>query len=245
MADDIRFPRPPRPLRPELNSPTQPAVRNGPLSPIVRPPSSPTVHTGPIDIFHPLPLPHPPAPPVLPEGFVVPAFEMQVPDRLLHPPTMNDVVVRKGFDGRTPDEALEQVLQNLGNPLDPQNRSFVERTILHTHKVFTLSVNNALTVGGPLRPQLERMAQAGAQVTVVGTMSAEHPVVYEVSHPNQEPQRFVTGPGGTLQRLSAGELIAPAILRADLHFRPDGVRIQYPLWNAPVLAAPTGTVTEG
>ncbi|MGI5860899.1 MAG: hypothetical protein ACOX6T_02460 [Myxococcales bacterium] len=193
--------------------PTEPGKPQGPTDPGIRPPAV---------------------------KFVEPRFELYFPDNLGRRPTSADIKVRKGLDGRSPEQMLEVVLGKSTGRIHESNKRLVESTILDVHKAFTIGVNNAFCQGSPL----QRLAQQypGANITLLGTLSAITPTVVKIEQPGKEPLYFQRGGTGFLQM---GKQPYQVIMQAALRLSPPGVQLGYPAWGQANLAGPTSFVIEG
>jgi hypothetical protein len=170
-----------------------------------------------------------------------------VPPNLGRPPTSNDVGIEAGFDGKSPTEVTAIVRSRLTNTIDRSNDRFVSQTIASTHKAFTIAVNNFF---GPVSPpRILAVNLNPDRMTVLGTMSALHPT-YLVAEKAGVTTYYTRGDDGAYQAVPTPNY--PVIMRARIqcvslgaHPAPFGVRVFYPAWSAKVLAAPTGSVSEG
>lgn len=174
------------------------------------------------------------------QGFVTPSLELEVPPTPGRNPTMDDVIVKKGFDGRTPEEAVELVKARLTNPLDRSNVRVVETTAKDTHKRFTIVVNNAFVPRNPTSVYIASRLAQRSRVTVVGVMSALHPVYLRVDRPGAAPQYLER------QGISYTPAAMPykIVMEAEVKLTPSLVKVTYPSWSMATLAGPTSTVEE-
>lgn len=217
-----------------LPSPVQPApVQPAPVQPApVQPAPTRPVSTDPVS----------PAP-WRPSKWVKPTYEIVIPDNLGRPPRVTDVIIKKGFDGRSPDQVVDLVKRNLQTPLHASNKSFVDKTIRDNHRAFTIAVSNMFVPNNEASNFASLQARRGT-VTVLSTMSAINPVIVRVQ-PNTggAPQFFARGANGTYAPIPEPKY--PVICEAKVRFRPEpGLAMQYPKWSASVLSGPTATITE-
>ena len=186
-----------------------------------------------------------PTPPVVDDPrlpgkrFVTPSLVLVVPDGLGRAPTSDDVEVRQGFDGRTPDEAVAVARRGCTSTVHPRNEAFVEKTLRDNHKAFTLAVNNAFIPNAPFQQLVTQFP--GAKLTVVGTMSSLNPVLVKVEQPNQEPV-YLSRQSGTYQPIAP--MSYPVVMQAVIRQTPPGVALSYPKWSAPQLIGETCTISE-
>lgn len=200
-------------------------------------------------------LPAPPAPdpapaPVRPgwgpgtgSRWMKPTYDISIPDNLGRPPRTTDVTIRKGFDGKTPDEVVATVKRNLKGALHPSNRALVERHVRENHRSFTIAVSNMFVAGSPPNRFVSQLALRN-QVTVQMTMSAVQPVIIRALGPGAtQPSYYGKGPNGDWVQIPAHKYAVVA--EAQLRYRPEpGLKLDYPLWATPALKGPLSTVEE-
>ena len=176
-------------------------------------------------------------------AYKAPTFSMTIPDNLGRAPTISDVTIGKGLDGRTPAQALAQVRSKMTTPVASQNSALVDNTILGTHKAFTVAVNNAFTSGSPANKMLSG-PWAGSQVSVLGVMSQVHPTVIMAKAPTDKVARYyVPNASGSYDELPT--LPYAVIMKARLQDgAKGGVRLNYMTWGNKALGGPLSTVTE-
>lgn len=179
--------------------------------------------------------------------FVAPTFEMSIPDNLGRPPTSNDVIIKKGFDGRSVDQFVDVVRGQFkpsasGKKLDPANDRLVRDTLSNTFKAFTIGVNNAYNPKSPISQLAARYP--GAKLTVLGTMSQVNPYVVRIDRLNQPPLLFTKSASGFTPIATNPYQV---VVQAEIQTMPtNGIRMGYPVWQAKNLEAPAGaTITEG
>jgi hypothetical protein len=183
------------------------------------------------------------------DGFFAPTEAViDVPEGLGRPPTSADVQVRRGFDGKTVDEATALMRANLTTPLYPANEGFVAETLRATYRAVTLGTGNFLVPDAPPARFLQTL-EPGARVTLLGTMSALQPAILEVED-SAGKSYFKRGSNGyeaveAALITNTGALFYPVVMRSEIRLQPQGVRTTYPAWSAKALSGPTMTVVEG
>jgi hypothetical protein len=214
---DILGPRPPTTLP---TAPLRPSPTTGPTAPATpgKPPLKPR---------KPLPEPTP---------------DITLPKGLRRPPTANDLVIKRTFDGLTPEAAQKNIATALTSPVAPQNKALVDGTITQRVRDMQTALNNVFTPGTPHHQFLA--SQQPATLHVIGSMSASSPVVYQVTKDGQPPKYYTRawGQGGFT------EMAKPPIqqvMKAEITLEPRGIKMQYPAWENKALAGPLSTVTEG
>lgn len=186
--------------------------------------------------------PEPPGPPKPGPAFKSPAPNITLPPNLNRPPKATDLIIKKGFDGLTPDAAVRKIRSALTSKLAPQNVALVENTARERYRDFNVALNNAFTPNTPNRKFLE--GQGPGRIFVLGTMSSLNPVVYGVSTPGAPGMKYYSRDwSGSFSELPKppGQVVMSAQLRLD----PPGIAMTYPKWTNNALSGPTGTVTEG
>lgn len=176
-----------------------------------------------------------------PVRYKTPKFDVEIPDNLGRPPRSTDLIIRKGFDGLSPQEAAEKVAASLTNPLAPQNKSLVVETAVRAHRDFTVAINNVFIPGSPEARFAEQHADRG--VSVLSCMGSDG-VVYKVAAKGADPARYYT-------RNWAGgfsEMQKPpyqVVLEAKVRVSPPGIAVEYPKWSNTALGTwPLTTITE-
>lgn len=204
------------------------------LDPLVRPqvptlttPTSPTTVTpGRIDpIRKPLPAPTP---------------NITLPPRLNRPPTTNDLIIKRTFDGLTPAAAEKKISVALKGRVAAENRTLVDSTIKQRVRDMQVALNNVFTPGTPNRQFLE--SQMPAKLHVIGSMSGSNPVVYQVTKEGQPPKFFTKGWGGGFTELTKPPI--QQVMNAEITLEPRGIRMGYPAWENKALAGKLTTITE-
>lgn len=182
-------------------------------------------------------------------GFDEPMVALKIPDGLGRRPTADDVIVEAGFDRKTPDEALAIVRGRLRNAVHRQNEDFTRKTILATHKAFTLAINNLWASGSP--HALFAFRLQASELVVLGTASTVHPT-YLMAVKNGATTYYRRGDAGTYEETPKPTY--PILMRAKVRLgRRDpagmptgwGVRVFYPSWKATALSRATSITGPG
>jgi hypothetical protein len=164
------------------------------------------------------------------DPFQPPSYEIEVRNGVTRPGP-NDVTVKKGFDGLTPEQAAAAVRSHLKSPIDPSKEALLKNQIIQQHKTFTLAVSNAFIPGSPLHNFIND--NQPESVKVHGTLSATNPVVIEMKMPGEEPRFYKPNGHGGYDRAEAPKQV---ILEAGVRLNPAGVAMRYPDFTAPQLA---------
>ncbi len=153
-------------------------------------------------------------------------------------PTSADITIETGFDGRTPDQVVEEVSHRLTNELDSTNQHFVRDSIAESQRMVTIAMSNVLATGSPSRAFAD--ARGLSEITVVGTMSSIKPTFLAIKTPGAPTQYFER----TGSSYTATTMGYPVIMRGRVRLVPGATNIFYPAWSATVLAAPTSVIDE-
>jgi hypothetical protein len=172
-----------------------------------------------------------------------PAYHIVIPDNLGRAPRTSDVQIKKGFDGKSPDEVVSLVRSKLKGGIHPQNRTFVEKQIRENHRTFTIAVSNMFVAGSPPNRFVGQLAARNA-VTVQMTMSSVNPVIITALAPGQTtPRHYARSTNGDWQQIPAHKY--PVVAEAKIRLRPEpGLTMDYPRWAAPALKGVITTITE-
>lgn len=177
-------------------------------------------------------------------GYAPVTFDLGVPGDLGRAPTSADVTVNAGLDGLSPQAAVARVRGKATMPIAQGNSSFVDQTILATHKAFTIGVNNAFTTGSPSNTFIQNNL-AGAQVSILGVMSADRPVVIMAKKPTDARSRFYARDSGTGEYVEMPSMPYSVVMKAKLQDAvTSGVRVSYVTWGNAGLSGPLSTVEE-
>ncbi|MBX7114958.1 MAG: hypothetical protein K1X64_11580 [Myxococcaceae bacterium] len=197
----------------------------------LRPPAKPPRLNRPPGIVQP------PKPPL----YTRPQYDVLIDSRPGVTPTLDDVTVRKGFDGLTPDEVVKKVLSLNQTPVHQSNRRFIERHIKEQHRAFTVGVSNAFVWGSPSNKVLAGLGVN--EFKALGTLQGSQAVVFEVRRPDQiNATYYAFNDAGQFAQAAAPTM--PIVMEAAIRLKPAGVAIDYPGWRAPVLSGPTVTIEE-
>lgn len=170
-----------------------------------------------------------------------PTPDISLPKKLGHPPTAADLIIKRTFDGLTPQAAAQRITAAFRGTIAPQNQRLVDTTVSARVRDMQVALNNVFTQGTPNRKFLEQ--QLPAAITVIGSLSSSNPIVYEVSRPGQAPKYFTKGWSGGFAELPKPP--AQVVMRAQLSLEPMGLRMEYPQWQNRALAGTITTITEG
>lgn len=173
--------------------------------------------------------------------FKEPQAVIELP-RLNRPPKATDLIIKKGFDGKTPDEAVATVVSKLATPLAPGNKKLVEDTAMRANRDFNVALNNVFSPGSPNNKFVAQFA--GRTVSVLGTMSSMQPVVYKVEGRGMEPTRFYARDwSGNFSEMQKPP--TQVVMEAKVRLSPPGIAMNYPQWSNKSLATyPLSTITE-
>ncbi len=166
--------------------------------------------------------------------FIQPKLELFIPPG--GRPTTETVRVVRDFSGLTPSEALAMVLSREAETLHAENERFVSDIILHTHKSWTLALNNVSVLAqNPARTFAETQLASGGRLTFIGVMSAVNPVWARVDL-DGDTQWFINQNG----RCTANQKPTYHVLfEAEVRYNPEaGIMTSYPTWSDPRLAQP-------
>lgn len=203
--------------------------------------TQPVVSGGTTGSTAPLP-PAPPGPPAPTEviKYAAPTPNISLPPNLGRPPTAKDLVIKRTFDGLTPEAARDTIVQNCKTKVAPENQKLVSTTAADRVRDMQTALNNVFTENTPNRRFLESFGK-DAQVAVLGTMSSMNPITYEVKLPRQEPQYFQRDWSGRFNPVKRPPLV---VMEAKVRLNPMGIAMQYPAWQNKPLSGPLTTITE-
>jgi hypothetical protein len=172
--------------------------------------------------------------------FADPQPHITLPPGLRRPPKATDLIITKGFDGKTPDEAVAAVVSKLASPLAPQNKKLVEDTARAAYRDFNVALNNVFTPGSP---NARFVSQFGDRpVSLLGTMGIDGPV-YKVEGRGAEPTRFYARDwAGNFREMSKPPM--QVVMEARLRLTPPGLVMNYPAWTNKSLASWPLTVID-
>lgn len=179
-------------------------------------------------------------PPVL-RPLPAPTPDISLPPRLGRPPTTNDLIIKRTFDGLTPEAAAGKIKAALKNSVAPQNQALVDQTVTARVRDMQVALNNVFTPGTPNRKFLD--AQMPASLRVIGSLSQSNPVVYEVTKQGQPPKYFTRGWSGSFVELPKPPV--QVVMQAQITLEPRGIKMNYPTWANKALEGQLTTITEG
>ncbi|MFT3835875.1 MAG: hypothetical protein QM723_02625 [Myxococcaceae bacterium] len=186
------------------------------------------VGPGPVGPNHPNPLP-------LPE----PTPDISLPANLGHRPTTKDLVIKRTFDGLTPEAAAGNIKGKLQSPVTAEHQPMLDATVTARVRDMQAALNNVFTPGTPISQFLQ--AKLPAQIRVLGSMSGSTPVTYQVTQPGQPSKYYGASWGGQLAELSKPPL--QVVMNAEVTLSPRGIRMTYPAWQSAGLSD-SGSVVE-
>ncbi|MFT3711945.1 MAG: hypothetical protein QM817_30255 [Archangium sp.] len=169
-----------------------------------------------------------------------PTPDISLPKKLGRPPTADDLIIKKTFDGLTPEAAQAKVRTAFKGTVAPQNEALVAGTIKQRVRDMQVALNNVFTPGTPNRRFLE--SQLPAKIQVLASLSSSNPVVYQVTREGQPPKYFSKGWSGQFAELTKPPL--QVVMSAEISLEPRGLRMKYPSWENRGLAGPITTITE-
>lgn len=175
-------------------------------------------------------------------AFKPPKPNITLPPNLNRPPKATDLIIKRGFDGLTPDAAVKKIRAALTSPLAPQNAALVESTARERYRDLNVALNNVFTPNTPNRKFLEGLKPS--TLRVIGTMSSLNPVVYAVTTRGTPGVKYYSRDwSGNFAELPKppGQVVMSAAIRLE----PPGIAMTYPKWKNSALSGPTGTITEG
>jgi hypothetical protein len=170
--------------------------------------------------------------------------QIEVPEIIGVPPTIDSVQVNAGFDGMSPDDVVRLVRGRVPNDIYRDNEQFLLGTIRTTFKSFTLGIGNLFVANAPFASWL-RGLQAD-EITMLGTMSAIHPTVLKTKKDGVESYWVRNAQG--YEAIDWPTYHYPIIMRAHVRLETDpagqGVRVFYPACPLKVLEGPTSITVE-
>lgn len=170
--------------------------------------------------------------------------EVDVPDTIFGPISIDTVSVLAGYDGMSPDDVRRLVRNRVPNVIDDSNERFLQNTITSTHKAFTLGVGNLFVPSAPFGGWLRDLH--ADKITLLGTMSAIHPTVLVTEKDGVESYWVRNAQG--YEPIDWPTYHYPIIMRAYVRLETDpagpGVRIFYPACPLKVLEQPTSIAVE-
>lgn len=210
-------------------------IFNGTVSPrptttqptVIRPPVQPGVLNPGVVVRPTKPLP-------------APTPDISLPPNLRRPPTANDLIIKRTFDGLTPEAAANTIKAKLQGTVAPQNQRLVDGTVSARVRDMQTALNNVFTPGTPNRQFLE--SKLPGTIHVIGSLSSTNPIVYEVTKPGEQPKYYGRGWSGSFVELPKPP--GQVVMRGQVTLEPRGLRMQYPEWKNAGLAGQITTITE-
>jgi hypothetical protein len=170
-----------------------------------------------------------------------PTPDISLPPKLGRPPTVNDLIIKRTFDGKTPAAAEKAILKNLRAKVAPENANLVNGTIKQRVRDMQVALNNTFTKGTPNRQFLE--SKLPAEISVIGSMSGSNPVVYKVTQQGGEPKFYSKSWSGAFVEMPRPPV--QVVMEGKLTLDPMGLQMTYPKWDNKALSGPITTITEG
>ena len=168
--------------------------------------------------------------------FDAPTPHIVLPPNLGRPPTTDDLIITRTFDGLTPEEATRNIINGLRTTVFPPNRDLVDVTAAQRTRDLQTILNNLFSPT-PVRDFFDQLGVAGVTVhmSMGGDATYEARVGPEVRFYRRDwSGRFeqVSSPGGL------------KVIEAAVRFEPQGLRVSYPSWEHPGLAGPVTEIFE-
>ncbi len=172
--------------------------------------------------------------------YVAPKALIELPPNLGRPPKATDLIIRKGFDGLTPDAAVAKMRKALTGKVAPQNEALVLSTAKDRYRDFNVAMNNVFAPNSPNNQFVKSLAPA--QVSMLGTMSSMTPVVYKAVSSDGTTKYYSRDWSGNF----AEQPKAPTnvVMEAKVRVEPPGLVMSYPKWKNAALAGQLVTITE-
>jgi hypothetical protein len=170
-----------------------------------------------------------------------PTPDISLPPRLGRPPTVNDLIIKRTFDGKSPEAAEKAILKSLRARVAPENANLVNSTIKQRVRDMQVALNNTFTKGTPNRQFLE--SKQPADISIIGSMSSSNPVVYKVTQKGGEPKFYSRGWSGAFTEMARPPL--QVVMEGKLTLEPMGLQMTYPNWDNKALSGTITTITEG
>lgn len=176
-----------------------------------------------------------------PVKFNKPLANITLPPNLGRPPRASDLIITKGFDGKTPQQAVDAILSSLQTPLAAQNKAMVTQTANDRFRDFNTAMNNCFTPNSPNNTFLKSLGDK--QISLVGTMSMSQPTAYKAVDPKTGDTKYYARDwSGNFAELSKPP--QNVVMEARLRLDPPGLAMTYPKWSSPSLSGPLSTITE-
>ena len=170
-----------------------------------------------------------------------PRPDIRLPPKLGRPPTTNDLIIVRTFDGLTPQAAAGKISAAFQGTIAPQNQNLVDTTINARVRDMQVALNNVFTPGTPNRKFLEGLLPG--EITLLGSLSSSNPIVYQVTQPGQDPKFFTRNWSGGFTDMAKPPI--QVVMEARINLEPRGLRMTYLPWANKGLAGPITTITEG
>ncbi len=173
--------------------------------------------------------------------FQEPKCDISLPPRLGRPPKTSDLIIKKGWDGKTPEAALKTVLSKLQKTkVHPSNVQFVNAQINSRFRDFSVALNNVFTPNSPNRLFIDGLKPA--KVEVLASMTDSRAISYKLTDAAGAASYYTRDMGGRFVPLKDPPKFV--IMSAELRLSKPGLIMQYPKWSAPALGGPLSTVVE-
>jgi hypothetical protein len=176
-----------------------------------------------------------------PPKFAAPKANITLPPNLGRPPVARDLIIKKGFDGLTREQAVAKVLAGLGTKVAPQNATLAKETAGEAFRNFNVAMSNTFLPGSPNNVFLKSLGNQ--QLTLLGTMSSIQPTVYKAVNPaNGQTKYYARDWTGNFAELPKPPL--NVVMEARLRLEPPGLVMSYPKWKNAALSGPLSTIVE-
>ncbi len=171
-------------------------------------------------------------------GFQDPACDLSLPPRLGRPPTTRDLIIKKTWDGKTPQQAAKTIRDHLMKvKVWPGNEQIVTTMIDARVRDLAVALNNVFTPKTPNRQFID-----GLKPTKVEVLASTTAIVYRLTDKNNVQKCYTRDWSGRYVEMSAPPKFV--VMSAELRLTPPGLKMSYPDWSAPALAGPLTTITE-
>lgn len=185
-----------------------------------------------------IPKPHIPTP--VPKRLPMLQPDITLPPGLRRPPRPEDLIIKRTFDGLTPEAAAAKIRGNHRGPIAPENEELVANTVAERVRDMQVALNNVFTPGSPHATFLNTLQPA--EITVMGSLSRSTAVVYRVAQPGKEVKFYTRGWAGGFTTLPKPPI--QVVMEGQLTLSPAGLRMEYPTWLNRALAGRIGYVEE-
>ena len=174
-----------------------------------------------------------------PPKFATPKCIMTLPPNLGRPPTSKDLIIKKGFDGLTPDQGVAKIMGNLTSKLYGPNEAFVKQTASNAFRAFNVAMNNTIVPNSPNNAFVKSLGNQ--HVSLLATMSEK--TVYKAVNPADGSTKYYAKDWtGNFEEMAKPPSFV--VMEARIRVDPPGLVMKYPKWKHDGLSGPTSTITE-